>query len=615
MGYIYEASLYSNATSLGSFEFIYLVYQDPVNNKSNIKYALKAYNIPADGSVTVTGIKIQFNDKPGYSQGKPITVTLPGEFLTGEPTYGDLTVQHYDSGKPVKVKVKFEGLLNARTVSFYEGDLYIPDMNGVMFAVGGVTPFNDEQNPTLKLAAVGRTSELKSIQVCLSLDGETPFTEWKSTGINTTTFTFHFTDSERVNLRNAITDTDNKQVYFIVKSNYTNTVTQSSYSLTHRGSTTLTIINAHPILEPTVVDDNEKTLALTGNENIFIKGYSDGRAMFNHQGVKGASIVWKKISVDGKHASTTQSEVSGITRYAVIDPTFDFTVQDSRGLITTKTITKDVIDYIPLTCKQKVRVELEEGDVDETSARITLIISGNYWDGNFGAVRNTLKLEVRHTQEDGTMGDWVDLSPLMPEPRDNKYEMEVNITGNVSYDTHYTFQCRATDKLVTVETEEKESRYLPVFDWSDEDFNFNVPVRFQQGFIMGDSEFNIQDYVIEQGSTAMGTNGTWYWTKWNSGKAECYGTRNFGKVNINNNWGNGLYESVSYNQALPSGLFSETPNIQMTVGECGYGVLIQRGAMETSMSSSNTGSFYFVRPSSAVTASSYVSFYCIGRWD
>ena len=107
---------------------------------------------------------------------------------------------------------------------------------------------------------------------------------------------------------------------------------------------------------------------------------------------------------------------------------------------------------------------------------VNLKISGNYFNGTFGAVKNTLKLEVRHTQNDGSMGAWVDLtSGLIPVFNGTTYELETTISG-FSYSQSYVFQCRATDKLNTVITSQYTVRVLPVFDWSKEDFNFNVPV-------------------------------------------------------------------------------------------------------------------------------------------
>ena len=47
------------------------------------------------------------------------------------------------------------------------------------------------------------------------------------------------------------------------------------------------------------------------------------------------------------------------------------------------------------------------------------------------------------------------------------------------YKAKYTFQAKAIDKLITKESVERTVKAVPVFDWGEEDFNFNVPVTIQ----------------------------------------------------------------------------------------------------------------------------------------
>ena len=59
-------------------------------------------------------------------------------------------------------------------------------------------------------------------------------------------------------------------------------------------------------------------------------------------------------------------------------------------------------------------------------------------------------------------------------------EDSVNLTG-LNYQSIYTFQAKAVDKVVTIETTEKRVKTTPVFDWGEDDFEFNVPVTFNSG--------------------------------------------------------------------------------------------------------------------------------------
>jgi hypothetical protein len=175
----------------------------------------------------------------------------------------------------------------------------------------------------------------------------------------------------------------------------------------------------------------------------------------------------------------------------------------------------------------------------------------------------------------------------------------------LSYDKSYVFQCRAVDKLATIASGQYTVRLLPIFDWGENDFNFNVPVSFQGEQMV--------DFIVEQGTASMGSNGTWYWSKWKSGKAECYGVRNYGNMAVTTAWG-GLYRSESFNQSLPSGLFNATPAvINIEYRGSNYGGWIAKHEA-TTPSATNSGGFIVVRPASATISQAYIGFHVIGRW-
>ena len=125
----------------------------------------------------------------------------------------------------------------------------------------------------------------------------------------------------------------------------------------------------------------------------------------------------------------------------------------------------------------------------------------------------------------------------------------------------------------------------------------------------------LADYVIERGRASMGSNGTWYWCKWASGKAECWGCRNFGTMAVTTAWGN-LYRSAFLTQDLPEDVFVTTPDvININIVNSTYGGWICKHE-NAAPSAVTTGSFIFVRPASAtVTAPTYIGFHIIGVWQ
>lgn len=222
-----------------------------------------------------------------------------------------------------------------------------------------------------------------------------------------------------------------------------------------------------PIMTPTVKNISTEHVALTGSADCFIKYESMAEYAINAVAQNGARIVSQSVTCGSKVITDMAQGVIDDVPSAI----FVFRAVDSRGLVTEKTITKFFVDYVRPTCNQEVRTELE----GETGARVTLMIFGNYFNNTFGAVKNTLKVEVRHTQPDGTMGDWVDLTSFSdPTLTETTYSLELGVSG-FEYTQSIVFQSRITDKLHTVHTNEYVVKVTPVFDWGKEDFNLNVP--------------------------------------------------------------------------------------------------------------------------------------------
>jgi hypothetical protein len=123
------------------------------------------------------------------------------------------------------------------------------------------------------------------------------------------------------------------------------------------------------------------------------------------------------------------------------------------------------------------------------------------------------------------------------------------------------------------------------------------------------------DYIVETGEEDMGSNGTWYWEKWNSGKAMCYGIRNFGTIGNSSFDVNGnLYITDMYDQSLPSNLFSTTPYIQASINSFS-GVVLPYYVVVVS-ANETLGTFIIAcskKPTTSLNAP-HIGFQAIGRW-
>lgn len=311
--------------------------------------------------------------------------------------------------------------------------------------------FNDLSTPTITYSNPAGNS-VSSLQACISLTGDKddiPYRDISKTG---TSYTFNLTEEERNTLRNAFPTKNNGTVRFFIRTKIGNETYLSD--LTKNFS----IIANNPLFSAFAYDVNPTTRALTISNDYLIKYHSNLYVKSGAQALKGATLTSQQITCGNKYTTKGEDTINVVESNVV-----QFRATDSRGNTSQLTITKNIIDYIRLTCNIGHSTPTAEGNY-------TFEVSGNYFNGSFGNVNNTLQVYYRYKTGSGDYTDWLVLQPTIS---DGYYWASVDFTG-LDYRTTYTFQAYAVDKLETVYTVEKPIKTMPIFDWSADDFNINV---------------------------------------------------------------------------------------------------------------------------------------------
>lgn len=307
---------------------------------------------------------------------------------------------------------------------------------------------------------------IESLQMAFSFNGEMADIAYRDIPIQSTVqYTFEFTEAEREILRQKAQGSNVVPIYYLIKVvRKLNTETKELISATQR---TITIIDCDPQLNPTVKDVNAKTLELTGDENKFIKYCSTAQFSIGATARKYATIISQQI-INGTH---TVSNLSSGTIEEVDSDTFYFSATDSRNLTVQQAVVKDLVPYVKLTNR------ISEAKLN-TDGVLSFVVSGNYYNGSFGAQNNSLEFQYGLKEEDGeTVWHNVEITPSFS---GNTYTINYSIP-NLQYTKKYTLITNITDKIKSVQSEPKVIASIPVFDWSKTDFRHRTDVYLDKG--------------------------------------------------------------------------------------------------------------------------------------
>lgn len=542
--------------------------------------------------------------------------------------------------------------------------------------ITSATDFTDEENPTIHFTN-SYGDLIDKLEACISFTGgndDIPYREISKTG---TTYTFNLTDAERQTLIDAFPyEQDEMVVRFYLKTTING---QTYFSYQNAG---VRLVNHWPTLSPTVVDVNNRTVELTGNNNTFIRYYSNAYFNTGATALKGAEIEYNTI-INGTQTLDDYTSNTG-TIYGVESNTFYFTAMDTRGFATRDFLVRTLIPYVRLTSSLTITPL-------DANGRFTFTVKGKYFNGSFGAKNNSMEVEYMVLDERGDPvfneegSGWVLLGTIDPDDlnldEEGNYEYSYTVSG-LNYLSQYELTVNVIDELTPLQTMTTVVPSTPIFDWGKSDFNFNTNINFglentnitgnaitlnTNGITSNDnvvfnagksigginpdgnaiitfepcnifgytvigegSYYNreggteiygneirftsdspikingntLAEYVVEQGS-----NGTWFYRKWNSGRVELSGYQNISSLACNTALGGWYRTAVQNSPAFPFTVYN--PKVTANYESDGYGAMMW---FTTRSGSAQPASYYLIRPTSSSSITGVVNFYVTGTW-
>lgn len=439
----FNTTAYSNRYII----FSWSATQSIADNTSIIKWSIRGA-----GSAT------------GYYKAGPITVVIAGETVysstarinlynsTTAIASGEKVITHNSDGSKSFTASVSAAIYSASVNCSGSGSWELTDIPRAA-TITSAPNFTDEQSPTINIS--NPAGSAATVSACISFDGSSIDIPYRS--VTGSSVTFNLTDAERNTLRNATTG-NSRVVYFVLRS-----IINGSYYFKSVAKT-LTIVNANPVIAPSVTDTGTVSTRLTGNNKRVIFNYNNAYAAINATAQKGATIKSVSISNGGntvKDAATRFNNTASAT--------FVFTAIDSRGNKTERAITCESVAYFKPTCNIAKNNITPDGIY-------TLSVSGQFFNGSFGAANNTIAASFRFRESGGTWSGWQSLGTTAS---GNDYSASANITG-LDYQQTYEIQARAIDTIATndtnyiVNTEVITIASVPVFSWGKNKFRHHA---------------------------------------------------------------------------------------------------------------------------------------------
>ena len=448
----------SGSLNTSAYESRYLILswtatQSVENNNSTISWTLKGAGGTSTSYYMAGGFKVVINGVTVYSKDTDYRIEL---FNGTTVASGTLDISHNTDGTK-SFSASVEAGIYSYAVNKSGSATFTLNAIPRKATITAANNFTDEDNPTINYSNLAGDN-VTSLKACISIDGSKDDIAYRDISKTGTTYTFNLTEAERNVLRSATKDSNTLKIKFCIQT----VIGGETY--THYLEKMMTIVYAIPSVTFTAQDNNSSTVALTGDNQKLIKYHSNISYSISATPKKGATIASYKITCGGTTLTTATGTFNNVETDII-----EYTVTDSRGNAYNGRKTFTQIAYIKLTANLDIGAPNADGTLN-------FAVKGNYYNGSIGVTNNTITIQYRYKSNSGNYTEWITAPAAYISG--TTYTSNISITG-LDYQSAYTFQARALDKISTVNSEEKKIKTTPMFDWSDEDFNFNVPIKLK----------------------------------------------------------------------------------------------------------------------------------------
>ena len=407
----YSVTLYNGVQNFSGYTIGYDVYingeQVAYQYNSGNQTSMSAYS----SKLVVSGTKRIYHDADGSKNNMAVSVRI----FTNNISY-------------LPVELNASGTMNLTQ---------IPRQATITSAPN----FNDEENPTITYSNPAGTA-VTSLMTCISWTGGADIT-YRNIPMNGTSYTYNFTDAERITLRNACT-TNSMTVTFYVR---TVIGGNTYYSTLVR---TFSIINGNPVFGNfTYKDTNATVTAITENDQVLIKGLSTLQATISSANKmvaqKQATAKNYVATIDGKTASANYSTADLNIDLGTVNSSgtkrLSIRAYDSRNNSTEAHKDITIYDYAkPVLNASAMRLNNFENQT-------TITVAGTYTLLNINNVNknNINKIQYRYRE---TNGEWSGLTDMTITLNNNTFTCD-NVLLSLDNTKSFEIEINATDNLRT----------------------------------------------------------------------------------------------------------------------------------------------------------------------